>query len=224
MNLLIIKEIARKKNISLVELAKRIGMTNPALHKMISENSTKVDTLEKIAEVLEVPITFFFQELSSQDLSLSGQLNELKEKLRKKEEEYAQLSKEIELNIEINENLRKRVAELEDSLKMSKTLMELYKKISNDNGLHALALQNPDVFKQILSPERLRQVELFDKEVDEMERITNLRFENGEIILPADDEIIEINFVQPDIRTPINKKEREMFIEALKKKYKKKSM
>lgn len=183
MNLLIIKEIARKKNISLVELAKRIGMTNPALHKMISENSTKVDTLEKIAEVLEVPITFFFQELSSQDLSLSDQLNELKQKLRKKEEEFERLSKEFELNKENYQKINDKDAEIIASLKENVNEKEFMEKV-------LISLFYED-WQSILSQDRKKECDKF------IERAVEKGFiKNGEglPILMIDNDYLNTEF------------------------------
>lgn len=59
-NLSIIKDLATRKKISIVELAEKIGISSQGLYKAISENSTRVETLEKIAEVLQVPISTFF--------------------------------------------------------------------------------------------------------------------------------------------------------------------
>lgn len=61
-NLQKIKEIARQKNISLDVLAKEIGVTPQALSKMMRNNSTKIDTIERIAEILKVSVTTFFED------------------------------------------------------------------------------------------------------------------------------------------------------------------
>lgn len=61
----IIKELAKQKNLTLDYIAKESGITSQGLYKMIRENSTRVDTLEKIAEVLDVPISCFFSENDS---------------------------------------------------------------------------------------------------------------------------------------------------------------
>lgn len=46
-------------------MAKKIGLSRGAIYKMINENSTKIETLEKIAETLGVPITVFFDNTKS---------------------------------------------------------------------------------------------------------------------------------------------------------------
>ena len=61
-NLQLIKIIAERKKISIRELAERIGVSEQQIHIMSRTNSTKITTLEKIAKVLDVPITCFFDE------------------------------------------------------------------------------------------------------------------------------------------------------------------
>ncbi|GHT33183.1 hypothetical protein FACS189434_06720 [Bacteroidia bacterium] len=64
-NLFKIKEIARVKKISLKTLAKYADITEQGLQKLIRENSTKVETLEKIAATLGVSVGIFFDEPNS---------------------------------------------------------------------------------------------------------------------------------------------------------------
>lgn len=59
-NYRIIKDLAKSKNITLDTLATQSGITPQALSKIMREESTKVSTLEKIADVLGVPVTVFF--------------------------------------------------------------------------------------------------------------------------------------------------------------------
>lgn len=61
-NLQLIKTLAEKKNISLVSLAQEVGISEQQIHLMCRTNSTKITTLEKIASVLGVPITYFFDD------------------------------------------------------------------------------------------------------------------------------------------------------------------
>lgn len=64
-NLLIVRDIARQKKISMREIARRVGVTEQGLQKIIRENSTKVDTLEAIAQALDVPVSIFFSDSSA---------------------------------------------------------------------------------------------------------------------------------------------------------------
>lgn len=61
-NLQLIKILAEKKKIPITELAARVGVSENQIHLMSRTNSTKITTLEKIAKVLDVPITCFFDE------------------------------------------------------------------------------------------------------------------------------------------------------------------
>lgn len=60
-NLLIIKDIAETKNISLKDIAVKLGITPDGLQKIIKRNSTTTETLEKIANVLGVHAGVFFE-------------------------------------------------------------------------------------------------------------------------------------------------------------------
>jgi transcriptional regulator with XRE-family HTH domain len=57
-----VKKYCRQQGLTLKELAGRIGMTETGLSRSLKKRSLKVKTLEDIAEVLEVPIGFFFGE------------------------------------------------------------------------------------------------------------------------------------------------------------------
>ncbi|MBL7105683.1 MAG: helix-turn-helix transcriptional regulator [Bacteroidales bacterium] len=87
-NLSIIRNICKVRNISLTELSTKIEMTPHALQRMFKTNSTKVDTLEKIADVLEVSPDIFFRPPSSYILlgdrlikTLSKRYNKFTDKL-----------------------------------------------------------------------------------------------------------------------------------------------
>lgn len=60
MNLLTIKEIAEKKNVSIRKLADSIAMSEQNLHRCIKANKIQAHQLEIIANILETPIEYFF--------------------------------------------------------------------------------------------------------------------------------------------------------------------
>lgn len=60
MNLLVIKEIAEKKNISIRKLADSIEMSEQNLHRCIRINQIQAHQLEIIAKILETPVEYFF--------------------------------------------------------------------------------------------------------------------------------------------------------------------
>lgn len=58
-NLQLIKDIANAKKITIEELAGQVGINSQAIHVMVRTGSTRIETLEKIASVLEVPAYIF---------------------------------------------------------------------------------------------------------------------------------------------------------------------
>ena len=59
-NLGIIRDLCRQKKITLKELSKTIGITEHGLQSILRTNTTKIDTLEKIASALDVSPNMFF--------------------------------------------------------------------------------------------------------------------------------------------------------------------
>lgn len=60
MNINSIKEILMNKRISQRDFAAKIGMTQSGLSQAFANGDFKISTLEKIAEALEVPVSYFF--------------------------------------------------------------------------------------------------------------------------------------------------------------------
>ena len=60
-NLKKIKEITNERGISLKWLADKAGLSQQAVSAIIKENSTSVNTLIRIADALDVPVTTFFE-------------------------------------------------------------------------------------------------------------------------------------------------------------------
>ena len=61
-NLQRIKDLAETRKISIRELADRVGVKENQIHVMCRTNSTKIETLEKIAHELGVPAAYFFDD------------------------------------------------------------------------------------------------------------------------------------------------------------------
>lgn len=56
-----IKEIAKEKKVSISNLASMVGITQPNLSNIVNDKSKpSLETLEKIADALSVPITELF--------------------------------------------------------------------------------------------------------------------------------------------------------------------
>lgn len=84
MNLMRIKKIADEKGITLTSIAERIDMSTANLHKCFKGNRIEAGDLEKIAQVLNVPISHFFDDENTQGtLQKNGSLAELVEVQRK---------------------------------------------------------------------------------------------------------------------------------------------
>lgn len=56
-----VKEIAKEKKLSIADVAKRMGIQAPALSRIINGSNTTTDTLQKIADALEVSISELFE-------------------------------------------------------------------------------------------------------------------------------------------------------------------
>lgn len=62
LNLSKIKPLLRQRGMTAQQVAKELGITVQALCKMTRENTTKISTLEQIAKLLDVPVSYFFDE------------------------------------------------------------------------------------------------------------------------------------------------------------------
>lgn len=56
-----VDQLRAKRKISKTEFPKLIGMSNTGYNQMWENNSIKVETLHKIAQILQVPVTYFFE-------------------------------------------------------------------------------------------------------------------------------------------------------------------
>lgn len=79
-NLRIIKDLAEEQKISIRDLADLVGVKENQIHVMCRTNSTKIDTLEKIAQVLNVHISEFFDDMHTNNRQIKGNNNQLNEK------------------------------------------------------------------------------------------------------------------------------------------------
>ena len=57
-----IKSELDNKNISIRELCYKIDVTEQGLHQMIRNKSMKIDVLERISDVLGLPVTYWFED------------------------------------------------------------------------------------------------------------------------------------------------------------------
>lgn len=73
LNLQKVKELAKKQNISLNDVAARLDTSPQALSRMIKENSTKVSTLEQLSSIFNVSVATFFDEDIDKPLQENGE-------------------------------------------------------------------------------------------------------------------------------------------------------
>ncbi len=104
-----IKELLTEKGLTFTALAEKIGVSRAGLYHTIENNTLSVSTLEKIAEVLEVPVTVFFENSSSDELQ-KKELELSKMLLLKTENNFTELKALFENQKEVSE-LNKKLAE-----------------------------------------------------------------------------------------------------------------
>lgn len=79
-----IKELCKKKNVTVKQAALDLGMTEQAMHKIIKSNSTKIETLISIAQYFNVEPTYFFDNHSNKnEHSISMNREELNNLIKK---------------------------------------------------------------------------------------------------------------------------------------------
>ncbi|MEY8609032.1 helix-turn-helix transcriptional regulator [uncultured Parabacteroides sp.] len=67
-----IKEVLKEKKITVVSLANSVGMAQPSMSNIVNGKSTpSLETLDKIADVIGVPVTELFEQPKKESLSLT---------------------------------------------------------------------------------------------------------------------------------------------------------
>lgn len=113
-----IKELAEQKNISVKYILAEIDMTAPGYYSAIKNDTLKIRDLEKIAKILGVPVSYFFEENESKPLVQNG-----KNILNGGNHGTINISEAVH-EIEL---LKNKVASLEELLKSKNEIIELYK-------------------------------------------------------------------------------------------------
>lgn len=83
-----IKQLCERDNISLAELARRLGRTRPAVYEMVEKEDVNTSILRECSSIFNIPISYFFEE---EDVCC---IAEIQEKLSKAEKEIESLRKE----------------------------------------------------------------------------------------------------------------------------------
>ena len=106
-----ITEIATDRRISIPQLAEKIGMSKRGLYVALKENSMRIDTLEKIAKVLEIPISVFFDSGNENEPGeILKKLETAKENLANQAKSYSELEAKYD-NLLIINSLNEKLVE-----------------------------------------------------------------------------------------------------------------
>ena len=116
-NLQNIKNIAERKGMTIRELADRVGLKENQIHVMCRTNSTKIDTLEKIAKELGVSISCFFDEVGEVQIREAGRDYVEKGKIEHNGTDYSGSSTEADLRDQIAQ-LKSQLADKERIIKL----------------------------------------------------------------------------------------------------------
>lgn len=120
-NLLIIKDLLKQRKISIRDFAAELGMTEQALQLLIRKNSTKIETLELIAQKLNIPVASFFEEnIESKTTSSKPQVpsefvEALFEERMRHDEMNAELIRQNGKLIQLLEESKKTVVQKDDA-------------------------------------------------------------------------------------------------------------
>ena len=122
-----IKNLCERDNISLAELARRLGKTRPAIYEMVEKEDINTSILRDCSKIFNTPISYFFDE------NPENSLEDLTEKLKRMEREIESLRKE-NLSLKSNRPQKSKILleiDLDDDELMSIKFKEKILKILN---------------------------------------------------------------------------------------------
>lgn len=76
-NLQKINDLRKEKNYTWNDLSEKLGISLAGVQKIIASNSTKIETLEKIADFFQVPVRYFFEDIQKDELNTEGFKSEI---------------------------------------------------------------------------------------------------------------------------------------------------
>lgn len=126
MNLLLIKEIAEKEGITIRSLASASDMSDVNLHRCIRENKIQAQDLEKIAKVLNVPISIFFDEKGH--IVVNGNQNQVNNKVANQKNNNSKGSETVKLMQDILNEKNKMIEEKERIIQILMQQLEFCRK------------------------------------------------------------------------------------------------
>lgn len=121
--------LLKREKLTIPKLAERIGMSKRGLYASLKNKTLNVEMLEQIAQVLNVPITKFFN--SDSDDSVEGNSSEkllqLQDLLKNRDENIIQLRKENQMLLELRDNCEEKLAQKMKEYKMLDRFFEAVK-------------------------------------------------------------------------------------------------
>lgn len=120
MKLLLIKELSAEKKIPISKMAEQVGLSEQNIHRSIRNNKIDAEVLGKIAYVLGVSVTIFYEDMSvgpdsNTNKSDSARIKYLEELLENKGREIELLKETIRDKNDIIALLKERDAQTGDT-------------------------------------------------------------------------------------------------------------
>ena len=103
-----IKVLIKNHGYSATQMAEKIGITNPYIYKIFKMESVDTKYLNKIADVLKVPVQIFFMDDKLEENAnpdLSGPVLDISEYLKETIKAQSKLIKQLEENIDNLKNI-----------------------------------------------------------------------------------------------------------------------
>jgi transcriptional regulator with XRE-family HTH domain len=116
-----IKKLAKRRGFTLKELIAQIDMSEANYYKCVKRGSIETRHLEKIADVLVAPPTYFFDESSGNQKNILGNNNRVSVDSPNSHNKTNTGSHELEI-------CKERVKALESENKLLREMIEMYKK------------------------------------------------------------------------------------------------
>ncbi|MBN2664806.1 MAG: helix-turn-helix domain-containing protein [Bacteroidales bacterium] len=96
-----IKELLLKNELTIENLAYKLGVSPATLHNLFKKNNTNTDLLKKISDVFEVPVSSFFDEEKNTNSGvangsqINGNYNKVSIKVNEQANEIEKLNQEV---------------------------------------------------------------------------------------------------------------------------------
>lgn len=122
-----LKKILKTRKITQKELAEKIGVSVTTINDLLKREDLKVSMLEKIAKVLQVPVSYFFdeecnsgQQTNGNGIHTNGSNNKISVQSAKKDETIKHLQEKLELKENHLEEMRQRILDKEEIIEILK--------------------------------------------------------------------------------------------------------